>query len=342
MTCKAQAPFRPALLALAVAFACGEPSPPGVTVGPVAYSQDELLGLSQARREDLGRLAAFGLAVADSSDRSLGRPLVRRWEEDRLLEILAADRVLAEAGISDEVLEARYLTNPEYELSVRHILFFSERWRTPAHRAEAERKADRALEALRGGADFAETAARLSEEPGAEGRQGLLAPGREGAWVDEFWTAASGLDVGEISAVTETEYGYHILRLEDRTVVPFEEARATVIRDVAPRVGDPLALVERWRASDEAREAALDRADELGLSVPRGEVEALARQWSDTAYRWASSLNFRYGLSTGQIHTAARAALANSAQGAVIARNELAEIDDLLRARYEIEVAPGN
>ncbi len=332
---------RPALLTalLATQLACGEASPPAVTVGPVSYDQNELLGLSTAHRRELGRLAAFGLSVADSSEARLGRPAVQRWEEDLLLDLLAAHRVLADAGVDDPVLEARYLTDPEYELTVRHILFFSERWRTPTHRAEAERKATRALTALRGGADFAETAARLSEEPGAEGRQGLLSPGREGAWVDEFWTAASALEVGEISAVTETEYGYHILRLGDRKIVPFPEARAVVIRELAPRVGDPLTLVEAWRSDEEAREEALDDAEELGLILPPGELEALRRRWSDMTHRWAAALGFRYGLSPDQVAVAARRALALSAQGAVIARKELADIDDVLRARYEIEVA---
>lgn len=319
--------------------ACAPEAPPAVSVGPVAFTQDELLGLGSDRREDLGLLTAFGLAVADSSTDVLGRPRVRRAVDDRSLEILAAERVLAEAGVGTDVLEARYLTDPAYELTVRHILFFSERWRPPSHRAEAEAKAQRALAALRGGADFAETAARLSEEPGAEGRQGLLQPGREGAWVDEFWAAASALEVGEISPVTETQYGYHILRLEDRSPVAFEEARPVVVREVAPRVGDPIGLLDAWRADPDARQRALDAVEEEGLTVPDAEVEALAREWADTAARWAAALGFQYGLAPEQVKAAARQALARTGQGAAIARDELRAARDLLHARYDIQVA---
>src|SRR5690606_21659726 len=181
-------------------------------------------------------LAAFGLAVADSSTLDLGRPVVDRWADDVRLQILGAELTLEASGVGDDVLESRYLTNPEWELTVRHILFFSERWQSEQHRAEARAKADRALVQLRQGADFAATAAALSEEPGAEGRAGLLTPGREGTWVPEFWAAALALDTGDVSPVTETQYGYHILRLEGREVVPFREARSRVVREVARQI----------------------------------------------------------------------------------------------------------
>ncbi len=242
---------RSAHLALALApaltlAACGGDAPPALVVGPVSYTQEELLGLSPSRVRTLAHLTEFGLAVADSSSAELGAPLVDRWEDDRLLDLLAAELTLDENGVGDDVLEARYRTDPDFELTVRHILFFSERWRTKEERAAAKAKAERALVAIRGGADFAETAARLSEEPGAESRQGLLTPGRAGAWVDEFWAAASALEVGEISPVTETEYGYHILRLEGRDTVPFSEARSRIALEVADRIEDPHAVLETW------------------------------------------------------------------------------------------------
>ena len=79
--------------------------------------------------------------MADSSTGALGAPLVEEWTEDRLFEILAAELTLESADVGDDILEAQYLTNPEWELTVRHILFFSERWRSVDHRAEAEAKA---------------------------------------------------------------------------------------------------------------------------------------------------------------------------------------------------------
>ena len=124
------------LLALSAAFivGCGGDAPPALSVGGVAYTEDELLGLSVERRQLLANLVGVGLAIADSSGAELGQPLVDAWLEDRRGEILAAELTLEQYGVEDAVLEARYLTDPDWELTVRHILFFSERWRSPAHR----------------------------------------------------------------------------------------------------------------------------------------------------------------------------------------------------------------
>lgn len=334
------------LVVTTLLVACGEGTPPALSVGPVAYSEEDLLGLSDARRRSLAEITAFGLAVSDSTTDELGAPLVDEWVDDRRLEILAAELVLERAGVDDDVLEARYLTDPEWELTVRHILFFSERWRSASHREEARAKAERALESLRAGADFASTAAALSEEPGAEGREGLLTPGREGAWVPEFWAAAVALEPGGISPVTETQYGYHILRLEDREVVPFEEARSVVVREVAPDVGDPDAVLEAWMSGAssnerEQRRAALAEADTRSISVPDGERAELERRWNDMVYRWSASLGFRYGMTPAAVGETALAALADPSQGTGLVRDELAGHHELFEARYEIRFGDG-
>jgi PPIC-type peptidyl-prolyl cis-trans isomerase-like protein len=339
-------PSTAVLVALA-ALSCGEAAPPAITVGPVSYTEDQLLGLSDARKADLVRLTAFALAVSDSTTDALGGPLVERWAEDRLFDILAADLTLEKNGVGDDVLEAQYLTDPEWELTVRHILFFSERWRSSEHRAEAATKAARAMELLREGADFSGTAAALSEEPGAEGRQGLLEPGREGSWVPEFWAAALGLQPGDISPVTETQYGYHILRLDDRQIVPFVEGRSVIAREIADRIEDPTAVLSDWlagtgAADEESRRAAvLAESGARGLSVPDGERAELARAWDDHTYQWANQLGLRYGLTADGVGEAALAALADPAQNAGLARTALTEHDSMLRDRYEITMAEG-
>lgn len=328
-----------------LALACADAAPPALAVGPVVFSEDDLLGVSPAHRETLAQLTAFGLAVADSSTAELGEPIVEAWVEDLLIEILADDVTLEKNLIGDDVLHAQYLTDPEWELTIRHILFFSERWRSAEHRAAAEAKAAQAMELLRSGADFAETAARLSEEPGAEGRQGLLAPGREGSWVDEFWAAALLLEPGGISPVTETQYGFHILRLDERGVVPFEEGRNVVAGQIADRLEDPNAVLTQWLDhmvgpdSDDRRAEALAEAHRRGLHVPEAGHTGLMHTWDGLSYRWSSTLGLRYGMSATEIATAALAALANSAQNAHITRTELAEYADVLRARYPITSA---
>jgi len=214
----------------------------------IAYTREEVLGLTPSRLETLADLTAAAAMVARGEVAAVGSPLVERREAEALREALWAEAFLAENGIGDDNLRALYATNPEHELTVRHLIVLSARYETDETRAAARAKAERALERIRAGEPFPDVAAEVSEEPGAEGRQGLLQPGRRRAWVDEFWNAASGLEVGAVSEVVETQYGFHVLRLEGRDTVPFREVRDRVALDAArmaagggpPREAPPL------------------------------------------------------------------------------------------------------
>lgn len=235
--------FSAPLLAAALT-ACGEP-PPALEVAGIAYSREEILGLTPSRQESLRDLTALAAAVSRDEVVAVGAPLFRRQEADHLWERLQAERILREAAVSDENLAALYATNPEHELTVRHLIVMSARYETDEKRAEARAKAERALQRIRGGEPFPDVAAEVSEEPGAEGRQGLLEPGRRGAWVDEFWNAASALEVGGISGVVETQYGFHVLRLEGRGTVPFSEVRDRVAMEAARMMGTVESAADR-------------------------------------------------------------------------------------------------
>ena len=150
---------------------------------------------------------------------------------------MKAQLILDSLEVGEEALRARYETDPELELTVRHLLVFSARFETEETRARAREKAESALARIRAGEPFPQVAAEVSEEPGAESREGLLQPGREGSWVSEFWNAALALPEGGVSPVVETQYGFHVLRLEARETVPFEEARNQVLLDAVDMLG---------------------------------------------------------------------------------------------------------
>ncbi len=201
---------------------------------------------------------------------------------------------------------------------------------------------------MENGADFAETAARLSEEPGAKGRQGLLPPGREGSWVDEFWNAASALQVGQISPVVETMYGYHVIKLVDRKMVPFSEARSRVARDVADQIGHPRDALAAWvsehaegaaLADSAGRSVALAEAERRSIAVPSAEVAKIERTWSDDVTRWSSIFDFVEGADPDQVADAALRALGMTSQNATLARDELAERGGIFLSLYPIHRA---
>jgi len=232
-------------IALAALVACGgNDAPPALAVDDIQYGALEAGALPETVQHDLALVTALGLAVARGDSAALLGPFIRQDLQAELLRCLATEVSLRLSGIDDAELRAAYARQPAHELVVRHLIILSERWRSDVQRAEARARAAAALDRIRRGEDFALVAGEVSEEPGADRRGGLLQPGREGTWVKEFWAAAAALPVGGVSDVVETEYGFHVLKLEDRREVPFEEMRA----EVAARVVDPARTAAAARA----------------------------------------------------------------------------------------------
>ncbi len=66
------------------------------------------------------------------------------------------------------------------------------------------------------GADFSTMAILYSEDPGSSRNGGLYNDIKKGDFVKEFESVVFSLDVGELSEIFKTEYGYHIAKLIDR------------------------------------------------------------------------------------------------------------------------------
>ena len=86
---------------------------------------------------------------------------------------------------------------------------------------ERKQEARERLEELRrrivaGGEDFAELARKYSDDFASGRLGGDLSWTKRGSFVPEFEAAAYKLDVGEVSKVIETEFGFHIIQLLGR------------------------------------------------------------------------------------------------------------------------------
>ncbi|NNE29551.1 MAG: peptidylprolyl isomerase [Saprospiraceae bacterium] len=90
----------------------------------------------------------------------------------------------------------------------------------PKVNAEQKRIALEKLEEVRDlineGEDFAELATRFSDDPGSARIGGDLGWQGRGTFVPEFEATAYNLEEGQISDIIETEFGFHLLRLEGR------------------------------------------------------------------------------------------------------------------------------
>lgn len=80
---------------------------------------------------------------------------------------------------------------------------------------QAKAKAEDVLNQVKAGGDFAELAKKYSQDSSASngGDLGLFGKGQ---MVTEFENAAFGLDVGQVSGVVKTKYGYHIIKVTEK------------------------------------------------------------------------------------------------------------------------------
>jgi parvulin-like peptidyl-prolyl isomerase len=105
---------------------------------------------------------------------------------------------------------------------VRHILSLTmdpvTRAPLPADQQQAKRKQiDDLLKRIRGGADFAALAKQYSEDPGSKDNGGEMPAFPRGQMAPEFEAAAFSLTNNQVSDVIMTAYGYHIIKLLDKT-----------------------------------------------------------------------------------------------------------------------------
>lgn len=75
-------------------------------------------------------------------------------------------------------------------------------------------RAEALLERITGGEDFAELAREFSNDPGTAALGGDLGWFRRGRMVREFEEAAFSLLDGQVSDVVQTDFGFHIIRVE--------------------------------------------------------------------------------------------------------------------------------
>jgi peptidyl-prolyl cis-trans isomerase D len=98
--------------------------------------------------------------------------------------------------------------------SARHVLIRVDPNANQSDKAEAKLTADSVAEMARQGADFAELASKHSDDPGTKDQGGDLGWFGRGQMVSAFEEAAFGAKPGDIVGPIESEYGYHIIKVE--------------------------------------------------------------------------------------------------------------------------------
>lgn len=103
------------------------------------------------------------------------------------------------------------------KVKVSHILIRVDKDATADKVDAAKAKIDALKKEIDDGADFAEVAKKSSEDTGSADQGGSLDAFTQGEMVQEFADAAFATAVGKISDPVRTEFGWHIIKVENKT-----------------------------------------------------------------------------------------------------------------------------
>jgi peptidyl-prolyl cis-trans isomerase C len=163
-----------------------------------SYAIDYLIDLKivagQAAKEKLDATPEFAKRLDQTRERLLMETILTREGEK-------AGTDEATRKFYDETVKG---LKSETEIRARHIL------------VEKEEQAKAALDRVRKGEDFAKLAAELSTDPGSGKEGGDLGWFERGRMVPEFGEAAFKLEKGQVSDIVKTQFGFHIIKLEDK------------------------------------------------------------------------------------------------------------------------------
>lgn len=143
-----------------------------------------------------------------------------KLQQAQFLARVYSDKIAQNMIATDDEISKFVASHPELDTSKKKIA--------------AQAILDRAL----AGENFAELADKYSEDPGnkndnGEPQGGLYSNVRKGTMVKPFEDAALALEPGKISpALVESDFGYHIIKLEKKAVSPDADGSPSVVYDV--------------------------------------------------------------------------------------------------------------
>ena len=134
-----------------------------------------------------------------------------QYLEDSMSQMLAQQVKVSPRDIKE--FEEKYRRGESSSVSLSHIFI------EPAASTEQQDKirpqAEAVLERIRAGEDFAALAKEYSQDPGSASQGGDLGFFGRGTMVPAFEDVAFSLKVGEVSDLVQSQFGFHIIRVEE-------------------------------------------------------------------------------------------------------------------------------
>ena len=176
--------------------------------------------------------------------------------------------------VSDGVAKAFYedqvkAMKPEEEVQARHIL------------VDSEDKAKEIAEKLAKGGDFAALAKENSKDPGSKDDGGMLGFFGRGQMVPQFEEAAYRLKKGEISPPIKSQFGFHLIKLEDRRdkkLPTFDDVKERIMNSMIQKKAQEVATALRTKAKIEYVDPEVKKLAEEQEKVQADQKKAMEAQ----------------------------------------------------------------
>jgi peptidyl-prolyl cis-trans isomerase C len=158
--------------------------------------------------------------------------------KDFILINKVASNLVKDVATSEEKIKKYYdehkseFLEPE-KVKAKHILFSIKDSNTgkeydASKIEEIKKKAEEVLAAIKAGASFDEQMNKYTEDPGLKSYPDGYTFSK-GEMVKEFEDCAFSLKTGEISSLVKTQYGYHIIKLEEK--IPQKQQTLDEVKD---------------------------------------------------------------------------------------------------------------
>ena len=196
------------------------------------------------KRQIADKLADMQILAQEARSRGLqSTPDVAaqlKMQEDNLLANALYQQIIQSIKPTDADLKAAYeARKAEFEqVKARHILVRFKGSRIPVKKDQKDLTEEEALEkakALRDritkGEDFAAVAKAESDDTTSGAKGGDLGTLSKGRMLAEFEQAVFALQPGQISEPVKTQFGYHIIQVQERTTPDFDKVKGDLEKD---------------------------------------------------------------------------------------------------------------
>ncbi|MDR3474793.1 MAG: peptidylprolyl isomerase [Devosia sp.] len=204
--------------------------------------------------EALINLALVSNAARDAKvDQSADYQQLKSYFDDRALQRVFLSQQIA-PQITSDTLKAAYndyvkAFQPQDEIHARHILV-----KTEAEAKDIEQQ-------LAAGAKFEDLAKAKSTDTGSAANGGDLGFFGKGQMVKQFEDAAFALKVGAVSAPVQSQFGWHIIRVDETRKTqpaPFEQMTQQLQQQLFTKAFDAIIVGAKAKAAVTVKDSGLD------------------------------------------------------------------------------------